>query len=772
MVLIRNLIRRAIFCLVLVAGSIAQAQAPDEDLAIYEMEPFDQITLTDKFKNSTHRLYPVEVPPTSQRQPKDKIKVRLLEIPEQYYEIAWEDIQRYDKYPDLVLAESRKLIKAKDYDDAYWHLDFLRNKYPNTRNLEKTIADLIFQDASNAYRRKEFAEALSLLDEAYRNDPSRASTIAATEKVATNMFDNYLATGQFVPARAMVSWAEQRFGRRKMARTIAGWEKKLAERSQRLFQQARAKQQAGELADAYDLSNEAMKVWPETRGLAAFTLALAKRYPVARVGVTRPARDMDPRRAEDWASRRTGRLRYRTLVEIKNYGPDGGEYDCPLGVVEVTPDGREVNIRLKRGNDAIANLFSGYDLANVLLDMARPGGDAEVPLWSQLAGSIKVEDVFDVNVKLTQPVLRPEALLQTPLVALGTDAELGPTNPYSVKSVSDTELRLVVNDLYAARRSTQPAEIIEKYYGDPAELVRGLLANEIDVADRLFPGDVARLKRDDRVIVRSYAVPSIHFLIPNFKKPLMQRRTFRRALVYGISRKTILEQDLLGNSRVRGCQLISGPFPPGVDSDDPLGYAYNLRIKPRGYEPTLALTLAQVGRGELDGIAEKTGQPKPERKPLILAHPAAAVPRIGSSAIAQYLTAIGIETETLELRAGQTKPLDDNEWDLLYVDMVSTEPMFDIRRVLGASGLIQGGSSYLELALRRLGLAVNWEQSRNTLQEIHRLAHEEVAVVPLWQLTEFFAFHSRVENMSEFPLSLYQDIESWRITPEKGTADR
>ncbi|MEM7314867.1 MAG: ABC transporter substrate-binding protein, partial [Planctomycetota bacterium] len=633
-------------------------------------------------------------------------------------------------------------------------------------------SDLVFQDASNAYRRKEYAEALSLLDEAYKNDPSRAATIAATEKVATNMFDNYLATEQFVAARAMVTWAEKRFGRRKMASTISGWEKKLASRAQSLFDRARKDRQAGKLADAYDLSNRAIKIWPDTKGLLAFSRNLAAKYPVARVGVTRPARDMDPRRAEDWASRRTGRLRYRTLVEIKDYGPDGGEYDCPLGVVEVTPDGREINIRLKRGNDAIANLFSGYDLANVLLDMARPGGDAEVPLWSQLAGSIKVQDVFDVNVKLTQPVLRPEALLQTPLVPLGADAELGPTNPYSVKLMSDTELRLALNQLYAARRSTQPSEIIEKYYGDPAEMVRGLLSNDIDVADRLFPGDVERLRRDERVVVRPYAVPSIHFLIPNFKKPLMQRRTYRRGLVYGISRKTILEQDLLGNSRVRGCQLISGPFPPGVDSDDPLGYAYNPRIKPRGYEPALAVTLTKVGWGELEGLAEKKGEPAPVKKPLVLAHPAAAVPRIGASAIAQYLTAIGIECETLELRAGQTKPLDDNEWDLLYVDMVSTEPMFDIRRVLGASGLIEGGSSYLELALRRLGLAVNWEQSRETLQEIHRLAHEEVAVIPLWQLTEFFAFNPRVQNMSEFPLSLYQDIESWRIAPEKGLAGR
>ncbi len=754
--------RLLIFCLL--SWVITTLPCPaDEPQPIYEQEPYDQITLSDEFENQTFKIYPVELP--ADRQPNSLLRVRLQDLPDRYYDVAWKDIQRVDKFPEMVLAEANRLVKAKQFDLAFWHFDFLRKEYPDVRGLDQAIANFLIQDAGMAYRQKAYAEALSLLDEANRADPSRKQAVSAAVTVATKMFEKYVADADYVAARSMLSWATKRFGRETISATVQAWEQLLASKAQRNSKPPARPFGLVRIVRLTTNHTSALRVWPELPGLEDFASQVALAYPVVKVGVTRPARDMDPRRAEDWAARRTGRLRHRTLVEMRGYGPDGGEYFCPLGDIQVTPDSREIDIRLQP-NDAIASLFTGYDVANVLLEMARPGGPDEVPLWSQLAGRISVTDVYAVKVQLTQPVLRPEALLQTPLSEIGRDGgtTAGPTNPYVVDVDGSTakELRLIRNEQYAARQATQPMEIIEHYYDDPTDLVADLRQGKIEAADRLFPADVETLQRADNVEVRQYAVPSIHFLVPNFKQPLMQLRTFRRALTYGISRQTILEQDLLAKSQIRGCQLISGPFPAGISSDDPLGYAYDQRIKPRGYEPTLALTLAEVGRGELRAKTAKSGEPVPETKPLLLVHAAAAVPRIASAAIAQYLTAIQIPCETKELRPGQTIPQDD-DWDLLYMDMIFTEPMFDIRRLLGAEGLIAGGSSYLELALRRLGLATNWEQSRETLHDIHRLAHEEVAVVPLWQLTEFFAFQPRLQEVGDFPLSLYQHVEGWKL---------
>ena len=731
---------------------------------IYEEEPYDVIVLSEKFKKEKFSVFPI---PKADIANKDKpLRIRFIESPEKYYEIDHSDIFKIQRFPEIVLEKANKLIADKEFDGAYWHLDFLRNEYPDVDGLSKAISSLLYQDAGDAYRRGAYGAALSLLDEVRIQGGGGRSLVAAADNVAKKMFEQHIKKKDFGAARLMIEWAESRFGRKAFGKTLAIWESQLASIAKRDMAAAEKFIQSGDLRAAYDTSQRALKTWPKLAGVAELAARIYKQYPVVRVGVTRPALNMDPHSSEDWAARRTGRLRHRTLVELQSYGPDGGEYFCPIGNVEVSPDSREINVELQHGRSgSLADSFSGYDVANLLLDMARPDGPNRVPIFSKLAGGIAVRDVFFVDVRLRQPVLRPEALLQTPLASLDDDAPATATNPYVIAGRQNDELRLTLNEGYAARRSNQPVEIVEKYYDDPATMVEALVAQEIDVADRLFPGDIVALQRNDKITVSPYAVPSVHFLVPNYNRPLMQIREFRRALVYGISRETILRQDLLGNTNIPGSQIISGPLPPGADLDDPLGYAYDVRIKPRGYEPTLAMLLAQVARSRLETLAEKKGEAPPDEEPLILLHSADAVPRIAASAVAQYLTAIGLPCETKEMRLGQTQPNHD-DWDLLYVDMVFTEPMFDIRRLLGSRGVIKGGSPYLELALRRLAVASTWEESRSMLQEIHRLAHEEVAVVPLWQLVEYFAFHPRVQNVAEYPLSLYQSVESWQIRQE------
>jgi hypothetical protein len=37
-----------------------------------------------------------------------------------------------------------------------------------------------------------------------------------------------------------------------------------------------------------------------------------------------------------------------------------------------------------------------------------------------------------------------------------------------------------------------------------------------------------------------------------------------------------------------------------------------------------------------------------------------------------------------------------------------------------------------------------------------------VAIVPLWQLVDYFARHKSLEGVGKRPVSLYQDIEAWK----------
>ncbi|HEU5430251.1 MAG TPA: hypothetical protein VFU81_01235, partial [Thermomicrobiales bacterium] len=104
----------------------------------------------------------------------------------------------------------------------------------------------------------------------------------------------------------------------------------------------------------------------------------------------------------------------------------------------------------------------------------------------------------------------------------------------------------------------------------------------------------------------------------------------------------------------------------------------------------------------------------------------------------------------------------DGDYDLLYAELVVQEPLVDAARLLGPDGLAGGAAPYMVLALRELSVATGWGAARKKLQQIHRLADDDTAVIPLWQLTEFFAYHRSLEGPRPKPVTFYQDIEHWQ----------
>jgi hypothetical protein len=59
----------------------------------------------------------------------------------------------------------------------------------------------------------------------------------------------------------------------------------------------------------------------------------------------------------------------------------------------------------------------------------------------------------------------------------------------------------------------------------------------------------------------------------------------------------------------------------------------------------------------------------------------------------------------------------------------------------------------------------DWQRVLPKLREIHRLAHEELPVIPLWQLTDHFAYHRDVKGIATHCVSLYHNVEEWQSPP-------
>jgi hypothetical protein len=65
--------------------------------------------------------------------------------------------------------------------------------------------------------------------------------------------------------------------------------------------------------------------------------------------------------------------------------------------------------------------------------------------------------------------------------------------------------------------------------------------------------------------------------------------------------------------------------------------------------------------------------------------------------------------------------------------------------------------------VRQVETAKNWREVRQRLHDLHRIAHTEVVVIPLWQTIDYFAYSPRLEGLNEQPVLLYQAIEQWRL---------
>ena len=128
--------------------------------------------------------------------------------------------------------------------------------------------------------------------------------------------------------------------------------------------------------------------------------------------------------------------------------------------------------------------------------------------------------------------------------------------------------------------------LVERRYATVAQAVAALKRGDIQVLDRVNPWLLPSLRADTHLRVQPYALPLVHCLIPNVRRPLLADPTFRRALAYGIHRQAILNQ-MLGGVEIPGCVVTSSPFPVGMGADDPMGYASDESIEPRPYEPRL-----------------------------------------------------------------------------------------------------------------------------------------------------------------------------------------
>ena len=760
----------------------------DDKTPLLDRDPFDRIILNAESKNfraEIQILESVSRPRIKESEKKGKLQFRFLYDDAILYEVDWEHLAKVELFENLLFEKAQELVKQASaldpktqfvavegkLDEAYRYYIRIRSEYPRYPGLEAAIDSFLFQDAGTLFRGDRFAESLSVMEQLNERNPTYNSGKLkdAMGTLVTRIVDAYVKKQDYRSARIVLDRLADKYGADQPA-TIKYWRDQLNKLADVKLAAAKQHLAAKEYREAIASIRQALDISPNVPGGKDLELVLAETYPQIIVGVTQPALSYDSGRIDNWSARRTGRLVHRTLIEFLGAGSEGGEYEFPGGLIERSPDGRTMTFRMKQfTEDGSSPLASGYDLSRRLLELASPRSREYREGWGSLASGVNVEDVLKVHINLRRSHVLPQSLLRVPMIASaledGKEALEG-TGSFRVDVQGESETRFMLKTFTPGSRL---AELIERRFEDAQSAYNALKRGQIDVIDRLFPSDAARLKeqlgRDSDLVLQQYSLPTVQALVPKSDHPFLANRNFRRALVFGIDRDRILNEELLGGNEIPGCRIISGPFPAGVNELDPLGYAYDHTIEPRVWRPRLAKLLTIIAEKELATKAEILEEEAPKLTPLLIAHPASESARNACQAIISHLSIIGIEVKAKELAPGETTD-PDNECDLLYTEIAVWEPVADARRLLGTKGVAATDSPFVAQALRRLDAAENWGEVRDQLVALHRAAHDEVSVIPLWQTVDFFVYNKRVRNIGENPVWLYQYVDQWRLSAQ------
>ncbi len=722
------------------------------------------MTLDAANDNKVLLLKPVPLP--GRRLPEkpklsDKLRVRLL-ADDQEYEVLWQNVAKLELFDEMVLAEANQLAADSKFDEAYEYFTFLMEYYSKVPGLASSQQSYLYLSSAAAFRAQKYDEALALAEELlsqnrdYKASETSPTMLAVLGNIADKLIGQYVEKQDYRSARTLL-------GRLATKYQAAGepfavrWRDELSGRAATQRDLARAHLEAGRFVEAYDATAAMRSIWPEVEGGQELAADIARRFPRVVVGVDHPAFAPDSRSLIAPAARRVGRLLERGLLEFVGPGPEGGNYVSPVATVEQSVDGLELLFSLKPESE-----LTGHQLSNLLLGWARPGHDGFDPAWARTLATVRVNGVSRVQAQLKSPHVLAKALLQQsydPTPSVGQPGVRG-SGPFYVFAKDEGTLRLAVNDRPGVER-VQLAEITERHFSDPTRAILALKRGEIDVLGRVYPGDLPSLKSDPEIALGSLAMPTSHVLIVRERHPFLANRTFRRSLVYGLNRELLLNQGILRGQKLPGFRVVSAPFPASAGTDESQAYAYDEQITPRPYDPRLALTLRLVAERELKTAYEKLLQKPPELTPLLLGHPADETSRIACRAIAKQWELIGVKSKLAEFPPGEFN--DKGACDLVYMQATAWEPVVDAGRLLGPEGVSPVGNSFVQLTLRQIERATNWQEARERFRHLHRLLHEDVSVIPLYQTFDQYAYRKSLQGLDAPRVTLYQNVAQWQV---------
>ncbi|MCC7335916.1 MAG: hypothetical protein IT422_12520 [Pirellulaceae bacterium] len=764
----------------------AQTSPAEDNRPLIDQPAFDLIELQPEAGGESVKVLPLPFPDRivpADPPPTGKLRVVLMRFPEREYEVQWKHIARIALYEQQIYDETLQKIAEKDFIGAFQNLSYLLQNYPNLPRLEELRKEFLLKSAADRFQAGEYRQTLSALEELHATAPGyqTQTVMRVLSQVADRLIDSYQQQGDLASVKALLNRLRQTYG--VSLPVVVRWDQQFESLAEAKRKQALEFLEQKDYRRAGRAAAELLRAAPDSPEAAQIIEEIHTQYPMVRVGVMQSSRQLDPTSLVDWSARRTGKLVERSLFQFVETGAEGGRYGFTLGTYRLSDDRQQLTLSI---DPSLSSQFASphspslgtFELAQLLQQRATPQTNHYDPAWAASFKSVAIPTANQLVVQLKRPNVLPQALLQWRLTTQAPSDQAPSDQARSGQQVDEQPAEsqpLLPGDyqlnegqpnetVFSLRpdlpRSGQPLEVTEVFYSNAQQAVNDLLRGSIEVLDQLYPADAKRLASQPGVRVGSYALPTTHMLVPVSEHVYLANAKFRRALMVGTDRQSVLTREILGGDDPADGRLISGPFPMGRGADDPLAYAYNNSVPPIPTNPDLAKLLLAMSRNEVAESAKRNGEATPALETLIVGCPNYSLARVAVEALIEQWSAIGIEAEMLmfDSEESSTKPVD-----LVYTAATIWEPATDVQRLLGPGGIASTDNPFIVQALETLRVARNWREVRSALQDLHQLIDYHLPVLPLWQITDRFAVLNSLEGWHDKPLSLYQDISAWRF---------
>ncbi len=335
------------------------------------------------------------------------------------------------------------------------------------------------------------------------------------------------------------------------------------------------------------------------------------------------------------------------------------------------------------------------------------------------------------------------------------------------------------------------SDILEQQYDSRHEEVQAFRRGFVDVLPYVQPWEVDAIRRSKLGNVQQFASPTNHVLVFNPNSESVTSAQLRRALSFAIPREVILKRIILRDEAMTYGSVSSAGWPRSSYASSPLveSPAFDLRLAFAlrfAAEEQLKIPEKQRLVAEARAAAKDAGRDFDEAlwriqnadvlreateqfrlPPLVLLCEPDPVMQQAAEKMIEFWGRIGIEVQ-LVLPGSIDEPTP--QWDIMYRRDRMEEPSLDLWPLLLTDrtmdvNLLTRYPDWMRQDLTALDYAGSFRTARDRLFRIQRNILAQAFLIPLWEVDQFIVFRTGMSGYRERPLSVYDNVQRWVVTP-------